>query len=104
MAFATFVVGGGLYDLLEKPYSVLPGPTGGWIAVHPLMHEQTLNESLLSMSFYTFIFSGFLLSYRSSQIRYDPRQSRMLLTVGLAMLIIGVIGSNYLLYLKGQLS
>ena len=68
------------------------------------MHEQTLNESLLSMSFYTFIFSGFLLSYRSSQIRYDPRQSRMLLTVGLAMLIIGVIGSNYLLYLKGQLS
>lgn len=101
--FATFIMGGGIYNLLEKPYSILPGPGGGWIAVHPQMHEQTVNESLLSMIFYLFIFSGFILSYRSSQIRYDMRRSKIMLTIGLAILVIGVISCNYLLFLKGIL-
>jgi hypothetical protein len=104
IALATFIMGGGMYDLLDNPVSILPGPGGGWIAVHPLMNEQTLNESLLSMVFYIFIFSGFILSYRSSQIRFNPRQSKMMITMGLALLIIGVIAANYLLVLKGQLS
>ena len=51
-----------------------------------------------------FIFSGFILSYRSSQIRYDQRRSRMMFTIGLSLLVIGVIGCNYLLFLKGRLS
>ena len=104
IALATFIMGGGIYDILDNPASVLPGPGGGWIAVHPYMHEQTLNESLLSIVFYTFIFSGFILSYRSSQIRFNPRQSKMTITIGLALLVIGVICANYLLILKGQLS
>jgi hypothetical protein len=103
IALATFIMGGGIYDLLDNPQSILPGP-GGWIAVNPSINDQTLNESILSMIFYTFIFSGFILSYRSSQIRYNPRQSKMIMTIGLALLIIGVIGANYLLVLKGQLS
>jgi hypothetical protein len=104
IALATFIMGGGIYDLLDNPVSVLPGPSGGWIAVHPLMNEQTLNESILSMTFYIFIFSGFILSYRSSQIRFNPRQSKMMMAIGLTLLIIGVIAANYLLVLKGQLS
>lgn len=104
IVFATFIMGGGIYDILEKPPGILPGPGGGWIAVHPLMHEQTVNESLLSIIFYLFIFSGFVLSYRSSQIRYDPRRSKMMLTIGLAILVVGVLGCNYLLFLKGKLS
>ena len=104
IALATFIMGGGIYDLLDNPVSVLPGPSGGWIAVHPLMNEQTLNGSILSMVFYIFIFSGFILSYRSSQIRFNPRQSKMMMAIGLTLLIIGVIAANYLLVLKGQLS
>ena len=103
IALAIFIMGGGIYDLLDKPVSILPGSRGGWVAVHPLVHEQTLNESLLSISFYIFIFSGFFLSYRSSQIRFNARQSKMMMTIGLALLVIGVIGANYLLVLKGQL-
>jgi len=103
IAAAIFIMGGGIYDLLDKPVSILPGPRGGWIAVHPLIHEQTLNESLLSISFYVFIFSGFFLSYRSSQIRFNPRQSKMLMIIGLTLLVIGVIGANYLVVLKSQL-
>ena len=103
IALATFIMGGGIYDLLDRPASILPGPRGGWVAVHPLIHEQTLNESLLSMSFYIFIFSGFFLSYRSSQIRFNQRQSKMMITMGLALMIIGVIRANYLVVLKSQL-
>ncbi len=104
VAFAVFIMGGGIYDLLERPPSILPGPRGGWIAVHPLMHEQTLNESLLSIAFYIFIFSGFILSYKGSQIRYNERQSKIMFTMGILLLVIGVIGCNYLLFLKGRLS
>ena len=68
------------------------------------MHEQTLNESLLSIAFYIFIFSGFILSYKGSQIRYNERQSRIMFTMGIILLVIGVIGCNYLLFLKGRLS
>jgi len=102
--FATFIMGGGIYDLLEKPLSILPGPGGGWIAVHPQMHEQTVNESFLSMVFYLFIFSGFIFSYRSSQIRYDIRRSRMTFIIGIAILVVGILGNHYLLFLKGKLS
>lgn len=104
IVFATFIMGGGVYDILEKPYGIVPGSSGSWITIHPYLHEQTMNESLLSIIFYLFIFSGFILSYRSSQIRYDPRRSKMMLTIGLAILVIGVLGNNYLLFLKGRLS
>lgn len=102
IAFATFIMGGGVYDLLERPVSYLPGPTGGLITVYPSINEQTLNESVIAMSFYAFTFAGFILSYRSSQIRYNPRQFRMTLILGITLLIVGVIGCNYLIVLKTQ--
>lgn len=97
--FTAFIVAGGIYDLLDEPLVLLPGPKG-WIAIHPLMSEQTLNESILSMVFTLLIFTGLFASYRSSQIAYDSKRATMMLVIGIALILLGLSGSYYLLRLK----
>lgn len=98
--FVAFIVGGGIYDLLDNPVTVLPGPYGGWITVHPYSGEQTLNESLVSMVLTLFMFSGLLVAYKSTQVVYDSRRANMMLIVGIAFILLGLAGSHYLMILK----
>ena len=68
--FTSFILGGGIYDIVDNPPSIIPGPRG-WIAIHPYMSEQTLNESLLAMLFYFLSFLGLYLGYQASRVSYD---------------------------------
>lgn len=97
--FAVFIAGGGIYDLLDNPPAILPGPSG-WIAVHPYAGEQTLNESILSMVFMILIFLGLYSAYRSTQVTYDSKRATSLLVTGVALIILGLSGSHYLIILK----
>jgi len=101
--FTAFIVGGGIYDLLDNPPALLPGPKG-WVAVHPYMSEQTLNESILSMIFTLLIFVGMFTAYRSTQIAYDSKRATTMLILGIALILLGLSGSHYLLILKRQVS
>ena len=98
--FTVFIVSGGIYDLLDDPLAIVPGPRGGWIAVHPLPGEQTLNESILSMVFTLLIFTGLFASYRSTQIAYDSKQATTMLILGIALVLLGLSGSHYLFRIK----
>jgi len=97
--FTVFIVGGGIYDLLDNPPAMLPGPRG-WIAVYPVMSEQTLNESILSMVFTLFIFGGLFSSYRSTQIVYNTKRATTMVILGIVLILLGLAGSHYLLLLK----
>ena len=97
--FFAFAAGGGIYDLLDNPISIWPG-AGGWIAVHPYMAEQTLNESLVSMILTVFMFSGVLVAYKSTQVVYDSKKANTMLLIGIALVLMGLAGSHYLLILK----
>jgi hypothetical protein len=97
--FSAFVIGGGIYDLLDNPPVIVPGPRG-WIAVYPVMQEQTLNESILSMFFTLLIFSGMFSAYRSSQIAYDSKRATTMLVIGITLILLGLLGSHYILILK----
>ena len=97
--FTAFIAGGGIYDLLDNPITILPGPKG-WISIHPYMSEQTLNESILSMIFTILVFAGLLSSYRSTQVAYDPKRATTMLILGIALILLGLSGSHYLLILK----
>ena len=99
--FTAFIVGGGIYDLLDNPPALLPGPRG-WVAVYPAMDRQTLNESILSMIFTLLIFVGMFTSYRSTQIAYDSKRATTMLILGIALILLGLSGSHYLLILKRQ--
>jgi len=98
--FIAFIVGGGIYDMLDNPLTMIPGPRGGWISVHPYMGEQTLNESMVSMLLTFCMFIGLLIAYRSTKVAYDPKKANTMLVIGIAMTLLGLAGSHYLLVLK----
>lgn len=101
--FIIFVVGGGFYDIVENPPALIPGPSG-WVAVHPYMDEQTLNESIFAMVTTASMFVGLLLAYKSTQVRYDRKRANAMLMVGIALILLGLSGNYYIIYLKRSLS
>jgi len=97
---AIFILGGGVYDIMEKPISVLPTPSNP-IFYYPGMTDQTLNESLIFILFLIMGVSGGYLSFRSTRHAYRPREARMLLAIGVTMMIIAFIGCETVLAWKG---
>ncbi|HDI52733.1 MAG TPA: hypothetical protein ENF89_01135 [Candidatus Bathyarchaeota archaeon] len=100
--FASFILGGGIYDIVDNPPSIIPGP-GGWIAIHPYMSEQTLNESLLAMLFYFLSFLGLYLGYQASRVSYDRRRAATYLFLGIGLILLSISGLYYLYFLKRSL-
>jgi hypothetical protein len=103
IALATFFLAGGIYDLLEKPVSLLPRSTQqGWTFIYPGgLGGQTLNESLLSAILYLLGLSGFYMLYRSTRFAYRPRNAYILLIVGILTTAIVLYYSAQLLAQKG---
>lgn len=99
VVFTAFIAGGGIYDIVDKPPTIIGFP-GGYVAVRGLQDEQTLMESALSMLFLVLTFLGLLTSYRSTRVVYDTRRASMTLFLGIALIALGLSGSFYLLSLK----
>jgi hypothetical protein len=103
IGLATFFLAGGIYDLLEKPVSLLPRSTSqGWTFIYPGgLGGQTLNESLLSGILYLLGLSGFYMMYRSTRFAYRPRNAYILLIIGFVTTVIVIYYSGQLLAQKG---
>ena len=95
-----FLMGGGIYDLLSNPPSILPGPGGSWIAIHPMIGEQTINESFVNMILNILIFIGMILALKSSQVAYDSKKANMMLILSLLFILLGASGNHFLMILK----
>lgn len=100
--FTSFILGGGIYDVVDNPPSIIPGPRG-WIAIHPYMNEQTLNESLLVMFFYFLSFLGLYLGYQAGRVSYDRRRAATYLLLGIGLVLLSISGFYYLYFLKRSL-
>ena len=61
---------------------------------------QTLNESIVSMLLTFSMFAGVYMSYRSTKVAFDQKKANMMLMLGIALTIIGLAGSQYLIVLK----
>ena len=103
ISLATFFLAGGIYDLLEKPVSLLPRSTSqGWTFIYPGgLGAQTLNESILSAILYLLGLSGFYMLYRSTRFAYRPRNAYILLIIGFVTTAIVIYYSGQLLSQKG---
>ena len=97
---AIFTLGGGVYDIMEKPISVLPTPSNPYF-YYPGITEQTLTESELFILFLIIGVSGGFISFRSTRHAYRPREAQMLLAIGLAMMLIAFICCEKVLEWKG---
>ena len=100
VAISIFILGGGVYDIMEQPISVLPTPSNP-IFYYPGMTDQTFNESLIFILFLIMGVSGGYLSFRSTRRAYRPREAKMFLSIGVTMMIIAFIGCEIVLSWKG---
>ncbi len=96
-----FLLGGGVYDILQKPIGIIPGAQGRWIFYYPFaVNDQTLNESIFVIVLYALGFGGFFSIYQSTKYEYKPRQAFMWLLIGVLLVALAYYGCEYLISLK----
>ncbi len=103
VGLATFFLAGGVYDLLEKPVSLLPRSSErGWTFLYPGgLGGQTLNESILSALLYLIGLGGLYTLFRSTRFAYRPRNAYILLIFGFVMTVLVIYYTGQLIVQKG---
>jgi len=101
LIFSIFVLGGGIYNIMEKPLAITPGPGRSWTFYVPYdINKQTLNESILAMLLFVMGVAGYFVYYFSTRYVYSPRKAWIFALIGISMLIIAFIGAQHSLNLK----
>jgi len=104
VAISIFILGGGVYDVIEARLgnlvTTLPTPSYPRF-YYTGMTDQTFNESAYFIIFLIVGVSGGYISFGSSRHAYRPREARMLLLIGMAMMIVATIGCEVILTWKG---
>ncbi len=99
-----FLLAGGVYDVIQARLgslvTLLPSPQYPQF-YYTGMSDQTLNESIYFIVFLVMGISGGYMSYGSSRHAYRPREAKMLLVVGAALMIVATIGCEVILSWKG---
>jgi len=102
VAFCIFILGGGVYNILDNPPSIIP-LQNGYSSLHPYMNEQTSTEGYVVMLINSFIIIGFYMTYRSTQIAYNRTSANRWLMGGIALIMLGFGGNYLILQLKQAL-
>jgi len=100
IAFVGFVLAGGIYDILERPISLLPTPTGYSVVIQGTLGQQTLNESLIAGLLYMLGLTGLYMLLRSTRYAYRPRNAYLLLILGTLTVLMVVFYSTSLINAK----
>lgn len=90
MAFAVFLFGGGLYNIIMKPYAAVYYG-GRFIFLYPDLSMQFLSDSIEAMMLFTLGVIGLVAMYQSTKYAYKPRQAYMLFLVGVVLLFLTYI-------------
>jgi len=99
-ALSIFLLGGGIYDILEKPLVGIPVGSRILFFYPGTVQEQTVYDSLYAMITYFFGLVGLLLVYQSTKYAYRPRQAIILLMVGAMFLLFAYVSIENLIHLK----
>jgi cation transport ATPase len=100
IVFIIFILGGGVYDIINQPGSMVATSSTTYSSIYPGYGDQTINESVVSMFLYASGFLGLYLVLRSTQVLYDKSKANMNLLVGVGLAIMGFAGAYVLLFLK----
>ena len=98
IAASIFLLGGGIYDLLEQP--IIAFVSGGRVIPYypQALNEQLLGESIASMILYSLGVMGLLLIYQSTRYAYNPREAYTTFIIGLVLLLVGWAIVEYFLF------
>jgi len=98
VAASVFLLGGGVYDILEQPVIAFVS-SGRVIPYYPqALNEQLLGESVASMVLYSLGLIGLLLMYQSTKYANNPREAYTTLLIGLLLLLIGWVIIEFYLF------
>jgi predicted neutral ceramidase superfamily lipid hydrolase len=107
VAAAIFLLGGGLYDILEQssiPIAIFSssGGQGQFIFLYPYpsLNDQFIAESMFIMILYAIGFMGFYITYQSTKYAYNPRQAYVMLMAGLMFILMAYALLEYIFYLR----
>jgi hypothetical protein len=99
IAFAIFLFGGGLYDIIMKPLpAVYYG--GKFIFLYPQLSEQFLSDSIVATTLYSLGIAGLIAIYQSTKHVYKPRQAYLMLIVGIILVLVTYIFLETTIQLK----
>jgi len=100
VAFSVFLLAGGVYDILEKPLSVIPFGRSVLFFYPYTLQAQAVYESVGVMVTYSLGVAGILLMYQSTKYAYKPRQAFMMLLSGVVLILIAYIYVESLVFTK----
>ncbi len=98
--FVGFILAGGVYDIMERPISLLPTPTGYSVVIKGTLGQQTLNESMIAAFLYMLGLGGLYMLLRSTRYAYRPRNAYLLLILGTLTVLLVVFYSSSLMNAK----
>ncbi|MCW4014729.1 MAG: hypothetical protein NWF07_17310 [Candidatus Bathyarchaeota archaeon] len=100
VAFCLFIIGGGVYNILEEPNSMVTISSTSYSFLHPYTNEQTSTEGYVVMLVDSFLIAGLYMTYRSTQIAYNRSSANRWLMFGIILIILGFGGNYALLRIK----
>jgi hypothetical protein len=110
ITIAIFLLGGGVYDVLEQskvPIAIFTqsGGYGGWVFLYPYrsLSDQFIAESVFIMILYAFGFAGFYMTYQSTKHAYNPRQAYIMLIGGITFILLAYVLLEYIFYIRSGL-
>ncbi len=102
VVFCIFILGGGFYNILENPPSIIP-LQNGYSSLHPYYTSQTATEGYVVIITNLFIFIGFWMIYKSTQVAYDRTGANRWLMAGIVAVFAGLASNYALIQIKQSL-
>lgn len=90
IATAIFLFGGGLYNLIVKPYPAIYSG-GRFILIDPRLSEQFIADSVVATILYALGTIGLVVIYQSTKYAYNPRQAYMMFMVGVVLILLAYV-------------
>ncbi len=91
IAFAVFLFGGGIYNIIVRPIPSYYSGDQGFIFLYPRLSEQFITDSVIAVSLYSLGIIGLLIMYQSTKYAYKPRQAYMMFLTGVILLFVAYI-------------
>jgi len=99
VAVSIFLLGGGVFDVLEKPLVAIP--LGNRILFfYPGINNQSILDSSMAMLAYFFGVLGLLLMYQSTKYAFKARQAYILLLMGAVFILMAYAIMENLIWFK----
>jgi len=91
IAFALFLFGGGIYDIIVRPLPSFYSTSVGFLFLYPQLSEQFITDSVIAMTLYALGVIGLIVMYQSTKYAYKPRQAYMTFMVGAILILMAYI-------------